>query len=192
MLNIFKEQNILGLKRGIVLLSEHDKSWKDEAAAAIRELGSILSLAAIDIQHIGSTAICEIHAKPIIDIAVGVKNIDDILPSKAELENIGYRFGGLERECQYLFVKEREGNIVTHHVHITEWGGREWNNYIHLRDYLRTHKDRALAYDKVKLELQRLYTQDRSAYTSAKQQIIDELEKEAEIWSSEKSSTKMR
>ena len=71
---------MIGLKRGSVKLEAHQGDWQKEAENTIAELKGILGNIAADIQHIGSTAVCSIHAKPIIDIAVGVRNPDDIFP----------------------------------------------------------------------------------------------------------------
>ena len=69
----------LGLKRGAVQLEPHDKQWDETAIQTIKTLKSILGDDAIDIQHIGSTAIPVIKAKPIIDIVVGVTDFERIM-----------------------------------------------------------------------------------------------------------------
>lgn len=69
----------LGLKRGTVQLEPHDKQWDEIAIQTIKTLKSILGDDAIDIQHIGSTAIPAIKAKPIIDIAVGVTDFENMI-----------------------------------------------------------------------------------------------------------------
>ena len=76
----------LGLKRGIVQLEPHDKQWDEIALQTIKTLKSILGDNAIDIQHIGSTAIPAIKSKPIIDIAVGVTDFDRIMTHNEQKE----------------------------------------------------------------------------------------------------------
>ena len=71
---------MIGLKRGTVKLIIHQEKWDNEANRTIKELKDFLGNVAIDIQHIGSTAIASIHAKPIIDIVIGVYNLIDIIP----------------------------------------------------------------------------------------------------------------
>ena len=71
---------IVGLKRGTVRLTVHQEGWVSEAENTIQKLKELLGDAAIDIQHIGSTAISSIHAKPIIDIVIGVRELNDIHP----------------------------------------------------------------------------------------------------------------
>ncbi|WP_227450508.1 GrpB family protein [Clostridioides sp. ES-S-0108-01] len=70
---------MLGLKRGIVGLVPHQTIWHKKTEDIIILLKKLLGEVALDIQHIGSTSICKIHAKPIIDIAIGVSTLDDIL-----------------------------------------------------------------------------------------------------------------
>ena len=76
---------ILGLKRGQVKLVPRQTDWHKDAAGVIKKLKEILGNSAIDIQHVGSTAILNICAKPIIDIAVGVGNVADILLQREAL-----------------------------------------------------------------------------------------------------------
>ena len=71
---------MIGLKRGTVKQIAHQNEWDREAKRTIEELKRFLGNTAIDIQHIGSTAISSIHAKPIIDIAIGVYDLIDIMP----------------------------------------------------------------------------------------------------------------
>ena len=77
----------LGLKRGTVQLEPHDKQWDEAAIQTIKKLKSILGDDAVDIQHIGSTAIPAIKAKPIIDIAVGVTDFEKIISSYRRKES---------------------------------------------------------------------------------------------------------
>ena len=72
---------MLVLLRGTVELVPHQKEWNENAVNIIRLLKQLLGDTAIDIQHIGSTAISSIHAKPIIDIVIGVNNSMRTLPS---------------------------------------------------------------------------------------------------------------
>lgn len=77
---------MLGLKRGTVKLYDHEKEWEAEAQRTIERLKTILSDSARDIQHVGSTAVPSIKAKPIIDIAVAADSFEDILARKEQLE----------------------------------------------------------------------------------------------------------
>ena len=85
---------MIGLKRGTVRLVVHQDEWINEAENTIKELKSLLGDTAIDIQHIGSTAIPLIHAKPIIDIVIGVQKLNDIQPYVEVLQERGFVFRG--------------------------------------------------------------------------------------------------
>ena len=176
---------MVGLKRGIVKLEAYHNTWIVEAEQTIAELKSLLGDAAIDIQHIGSTAIPSIHAKPIIDIAVGVRDLSDIMPYVEILKNSQYIFRGEDVLGQVPFVKgDFERDIRTHHIHVVKWNGIEWNNYINFRDYLNVFPEKAKAYDMCKLNLAKQFPQDRSNYTKGKQKLVSELLEEAKVWKS--------
>ena len=80
---------IFGLRHGVVELAEHDKEWSKLAAQTIERLWHVFGSSAKDIQHVGSTSIAGIKAKPIIDIAIGVHNLDTIYELLPHLEAIG-------------------------------------------------------------------------------------------------------
>ena len=172
-----------GLKRGIVKLVEYQNTWKIEAEQTVAELKSLLGDTAMDIQHIGSTAISSIHAKPIIDIVVGVHDLNDIIPYVETLMNSHYIFRGEDVPGQILFVKgDFERDIRTHHIHVVKWNGIEWNNYISFRDYLNAFPEKAKIYDTCKLNLAKQFPRERSSYTKGKQRLISALLKEAKVW----------
>lgn len=164
----------LGLKRGTVQLEPHDKYWDKTAIQTIETLKSILGDDAIDIQHIGSTAIPAIKAKPIIDIVVGVTDFDRIMSHNEQLQQEGIFYRGSDVECQLLYVMgDMENDTRTHHIHIVKWNGTEWKNYIHFRDYLNANENVALQYQQLKEKLQSKYAADRVAYTNGKQEMIN-------------------
>lgn len=85
---------MIGLKRGTVKLCNHEKEWELEAQRTISRLNKILGTIAIDIQHVGSTSIPTIKAKPIIDIVVAVDN--PVMEYKAHIIGIAYRHNDVE------------------------------------------------------------------------------------------------
>lgn len=101
---------MIGLKSGTVKLVQHQEEWHENAENVISVLKQLLGDTALDIQHVGSTAICSIHAKPIIDIAVAVHDIKDILPYIEVLKqhNIFFHEGAVAKEI--FFVME-DGDI---------------------------------------------------------------------------------
>lgn len=164
----------LGLKRGVVQLEQHDKQWNEIAVQTIKTLKAILGDDVIDIQHIGSTAIPAIKAKPIIDIAVGIDDFNRVLLHNEQLQQEGIVYRGSDVEHQLLYVMgDMKNDTRTHHIHVVKWNGTEWKNYICFRDYLNSNENAALQYQQLKEELERKYADDRIAYTSGKQDMID-------------------
>ncbi len=177
------------MKRGTVYLETHQSEWERTAEETIRTLKSILGSVASDIQHIGSTSIRTISAKPIIDIAVAVNDYELILSKRDVLENADIVFRFDERPEQLLFVMgDFEKDTRSHHIHVVIYGSDEWNNYINFRDYLNSNIKAAREYEAVKLRLAEQYPDDRIAYTDGKQEVIDKLLAEARVWKSKQSS----
>ncbi len=174
---------MIGLKRGTVKQIAHQNEWDREAKRTIEELKRFLGNTAIDIQHIGSTAISSIHAKPIIDIAIGVYDLIDIMPYIDMLGKNGFIFRGEVVPKQVLFVKgDLEKDFRTHHIHVVRWNDDEWNDYINLRDYLNAFPEKAMIYDEFKRRLAIQFSEERRRYTEGKQQIIVEFLEEARLW----------
>ena len=171
------------MKRGTVYLEPHQTEWERAAEETIRTLKRILGSTAVDIQHIGSTSIKTISAKPIIDIAVAVNDYELILSKRDVLEKADIVFRFDERPEQILFVMgDFEKDTRSHHIHVVLFGSDEWNNYINFRDYLISNTEAAREYEAVKLRLAEQYPDDRIAYTGGKQEVIDKLLTEARVW----------
>ena len=105
----------LGLKRGSVELLSHQEEWDKNAENVILELKQLFGNAAVDIQHVGSTAIHSIYAKPIIDIVIGLRDLNDISPYMQLLEEHGFIFRGEDVAGQMLFVM---GDFEKERAHI--------------------------------------------------------------------------
>ena len=179
----------IGIKRGTVFLEPHLTEWEIAAEETIRTLKGILGDIAADIQHIGSTSIKAIKAKPIIDIAVAVNDFEAVLQKRAELEKADVIFRFDERPEQLLFViGDFEKDTRSHHIHVVLYGSDEWNNYINFRDYLNSNIEAAREYETTKLRLSEQYPDDRIAYTDGKQEVIDKLLAEALVWKSKQLS----
>ena len=171
----------LGLRRGKVFVEPHNDEWKVIAKETISKLHSILQDILVDAQHIGSTAIQNICAKPIIDIVAGVSGFDELLTKNNILEKNGFVFRGQDHPHQYLYVCG-DNDIRTHHIHAVIYDSEDWNNYVDLRDYLNCHKKDAESYSKLKESLAKQYSEDRETYTALKSELIDEMIAKAHCW----------
>ncbi len=180
----------LGLKRGTVRLCAHDPAWETLAAETIKTLYALLGDAAADIQHVGSTSVKSIMAKPIIDIAVATNDFDFVLSKKDELEKAGfyYRHHADLRE-QLLFACGNyytgTGDLQTHFIHVVKTGSKDWHDYINFRDYLNAHPAAAKAYEEVKFRLAAAMPTDegRAFYLAGKQPFISRTLASALAWS---------
>ena len=131
-----------GLKRGTVVVEPHKVEWEIAAQEIISILKQVLKENIIDAQHIGSTSIKSICAKPIIDIVVGVSSFNKIMKHNDVLNEKGIFYRGEDHPNQHLFVcGDLENDIHTHYIHVVIWGQESWNNYLNMRDYLNSHED---------------------------------------------------
>lgn len=169
----------VGLKRGTVILKKYHEKWARAFEEEKTNLKKLFDDAVIDVQHIGSTAIPNISAKPIVDMLMAVRSLSEVPKMRSALEDAGYTFreNGSD-DIQILFVKG-PGERRTHHLHITELGSPEWRNSIAFRDYLRAHPDEAARYEELKKELAARYANEREMYTAVKQEYIEEVPKKA-------------
>lgn len=173
----------IGLKRGAVAVENHQTEWENSAKNIIKLLKNTLNNDIIDAQHIGSTSIKNICAKPIIDIVVGVKDFKDILKHNAELSKLGIIYRRQDHPNQQLYVcGDLKNNIQTHFIHVVIFNNKEWNDYINMRDYLNANEEKANEYSNLKIKLANKYPNDRNAYTQAKSKLIEEILKNAALW----------
>jgi GrpB-like predicted nucleotidyltransferase (UPF0157 family) len=180
---------MLGLKRGTVALCPHEEAWEREAARTIETLWGILGDAAVDIQHVGSTSVPAICAKPIVDIAVAARNFDQVLEKRPVLEAHGFHHRpGKNIENQELFAcgsyYDGTGEEQTHFIHVVPADSPDWLNYLNFRDYLNAFPAEAKAYEALKISLAAANPEDagREKYTAGKHDFIRETLQKAAEW----------
>lgn len=166
---------MIGLRRGTVRLSSHQKGWATAFEKEKKRLEKILGSVAVRIEHIGSTSVPGLPAKPLIDIAVGMSSMKDGRRYVRLMERAGYfwrpKWGRLDQHI--LFAKGNEKRR-THYIHLFRHGGAIWKRDLAFRDYLRMHPAHARRYAELKRRLARLYPDDRPAYTKKKAAFIRE------------------
>ena len=164
---------IIGLHRDQVRLEEPDADW---SAAYEREKRLILNSAsdlAFCIEHVGSTAVAGISAKPIIDIAIALDSSVSFEAMISLLQRCGYTYlQDLGSEGGHFLVKERESDIRTHHVHLIRIRDPQWNNYLRFRDLLRADSTIRDAYVQLKKRLAKKFPSGRAGYTQAKTEFV--------------------
>lgn len=172
--------NMIGLQRGIVKLAPYSSEWKSLFAQEERVLRASIGAYVVDIQHVGSTAIPGLEAKPIIDIAVAVRQLEDVEKCIEPLERLGYEYKGEEGHPGRFFFAKGDPRRRTHYLHILEWNSNCWKGYIRFRDHLRQHKEAAREYARLKRELARKSQGNRDLYTPGKAEFIESVLRMAE------------
>lgn len=173
---------MLELKKNEGLLYDHQSKWDDIANTTIKDLKKIFGDTALDIQHIGSTAICNIKAKPIIDIAIGVKSLNKLTDTLIQLESsIKYRQSHNRFSNDLLFVCENDGKR-THQIHILLYESKQWHNYIDFRNYMNTFPLIAKEYESIKIKLAEEYENQSQNYTNGKQEYMSKTLCDARIY----------
>jgi GrpB-like predicted nucleotidyltransferase (UPF0157 family) len=163
-------ESVLGLPLGTVRLREYTPLWADLFRIEAANLQDALRELVLDIQHVGSTAVPGLIAKPILDIAVAIPAQAIVAKYAAPLARLGYQFAyWAELENDLTFEK---GVERTHHVHLVELDGRQWNDYLRFRDALRTNAQMACEYERIKIELGARFCRDRASYTREKAEFI--------------------
>lgn len=157
----------------------YDLRWPELFAAAERELRDGLAPWVLDIEHIGSTAVQGLSAKPVIDIMAGVRTLDDTSEIVAAIGSLGYEYvPELEGELpdRRYFRRWSDGRR-THQVHLVERSNPDWwDRHLRFRDWLRAHDDDRERYGELKLKLSTDHRSDRRAYTDAKSEFIRRIE----------------
>lgn len=162
---------MLGLKRGEVAIVDYQTEWEQIAASTIKELKEIFGDTALDIQHIGSTAIGSIKAKPIIDIAVGVENLESLTDVLLRLEKSGIYTRSHNRFSEdLLYVINDAESKRTHQIHILRIDSPQWRNYVDFRDYMNSFPQKAKEYENLNIELIQKCDNIQTAYTDGKKE----------------------
>jgi GrpB-like predicted nucleotidyltransferase (UPF0157 family)/ubiquinone/menaquinone biosynthesis C-methylase UbiE len=154
-----------------IVLADHRPEWSDVFAGHRRTLARIYGTRATAIEHVGSTAIPGIAAKPIVDIVVGLTILSAKSLGVRDMEEAGYAYYG-ERGLpgRELFASRFPHTV---HVHVVKHDGDRWNRYIGFRDFFRANPEQARAYEELKKRLARHHASDRAAYTDGKTEFIE-------------------
>lgn len=165
---------MIGVPRYKVCLVEHDEKWAEEFEKTKLNLLKIHGDNVIDIQHVGSTAIKGIMAKPMLDIAILFNAITDSV-FKA-MKKKGYEYYREVEAGHHLFILRGEGEVSLQHIHCYEEKNLEqFNNQIKFRDFIRSHLEYAKEYEALKQELFMKYPDERNKYTEGKQAFFNKI-----------------
>jgi len=166
----------LGLRRGVVVLSPANPAWIDAAQRLIEAIWHALDHNVTAVEHIGSTAVAGLLAKPILDIAAAAApatSSDDIVEP---LVSAGWEFrGDAGGSGGLVFVLSVRPDHRVAHLHVVGADDPQWAHYLALRDRLRSDPAARAAYEEVKRQLAQAHPADRAAYTDGKDEIVRRL-----------------
>lgn len=154
-------------------IAGYDPAWpgayERERVAILGALGDLV----FAIEHVGSTSVPGLGAKPIIDIMIGVRDLADHARCVAPLQSLGYEHKGEFGIPGRLYFRKLIDGLRTHHIHLVEHGCDFWERHLLFRDYLRRHPQEVRQYQEMKARLAAQYGEDRIGYTEAKTEFIE-------------------
>jgi GrpB-like predicted nucleotidyltransferase (UPF0157 family) len=167
-----------------LVVVSYDPGWpllfREDAGMLHRALGEV----ALRIDHIGSTAVPGLAAKPIIDIQIAVAAFEPLAAYRDRLEALGYVFRADNPDRTKRYFRESPGTRRTH-IHVRQHGSWSEQFALLFRDFLRCHSQQASEYAALKLALIQEDTHDRRGYTEAKGPAIWAIMRQASDWSQE-------
>jgi GrpB-like predicted nucleotidyltransferase (UPF0157 family) len=163
---------------GPIVIADYNSAWptmfEREREVVVGALGKLV----LEIEHIGSTAIPGLPAKPIIDLLVGIRSLGEARSCAVKpLVQLGYVYipdyePWLPDE---LFFRKGVPGPWTHHVHVMEPGNPRWDDHLRFRDYLRAHPATAADYAELKKSLAKRFGEDIGAYRDAKDDFVHDV-----------------
>jgi len=164
-----------------IRIADYDPAWPGRFAGLAGGLRAVLGPVAERIDHIGSTAVPGLAAKPIIDIQISVAALEPVAPFRQPLEHLGYVYRADNTERTKRYFREPPGSPRTH-LHVRRTGSFSQQFPLLLRDYLRARPQAAAGYQAVKQRLAARHRHDRHAYADAKVPYFWELIRRADEW----------
>jgi GrpB-like predicted nucleotidyltransferase (UPF0157 family) len=162
----------LGLESGVVRLVEYDERWPAlYAEESVRIVAAAAELP-ITLEHIGSTSVPGLCAKPVLDILAGHPAAVSILEYVPGFVRAGYEHRGDAGIAGHQFF--RRGQPRAYHIHLVELGGALWREYLAFRDRLRSDRAAAARYAAIKRTLAQRFPRDRASYITGKSSFIVE------------------
>lgn len=166
-----------GREQRAIVIVDYDDTWPSKAATMAQKIQDSLGLAALSVDHIGSTSVSGLAAKPVIDMLLVVADIDDEQSYIVPMQSIGLRLRVREQGHRMLRTAE-----LDFHVHVLPPETAQQIDYLDLRDWLRVSAaDRAI-YESTKRMLARNTWSDMNHYADAKSAVIQQILTHARSW----------
>jgi GrpB-like predicted nucleotidyltransferase (UPF0157 family) len=166
-----------------VIVVPHDPNWRSAFETESKLIALALKGNAVAIHHIGSTAIPQIHAKPIIDMLVEVKDLMAVDTQGSVVEALGYQaMGEFGISGRRFFRKGNEAGIRTHHIHTFEVDSPQIERHLKFRDYMISNPEDAQQYSELKQQLANKYSDNIQGYMDGKAGFIKDIDLKAAKW----------
>ncbi len=163
-------------------IDPYNPEWPQEFLEIGKKMRSALGEVALRIDHIGSTSIPGLAAKPIVDIQISVESLEPVETFRTPLDTLGYYWRkGKQYEKTKRYFRETPGMRRTH-IHVRKLGSWHQQFPLLFRDYMRVHKPDCERYESVKRALAEKYRHDRQKYTDSKSDIFWEIIARADAW----------
>lgn len=166
-----------------VVVVPHDPRWRDAFEAEARDIAAALGENVVAIHHVGSTSIPGIHAKPVVDLLLEVKDVAELDARSPAMEALGYEvMGEYGIPGRRYFRKDDQEGTRTHHVHAFEAGSAEAVRHLAFRDYMIAHPADARRYSELKRRLAAEHPRNIDGYMDGKDGFIREMDRRAAEW----------
>jgi GrpB-like predicted nucleotidyltransferase (UPF0157 family) len=165
-----------------IRLVDHDPGWAAQAQHELDRVATALGPLAMRLEHVGSTAVPGMPAKPILDLQLSVEAIEAQDLYVGALERLGYLFAPDPASPGYRFFGKPAARPRTHHLHVCESGSEHELRHVALRELLRADDREAAAYAALKRQLVARAPRDRLAYIAGKAPYVEALEVRALAW----------
>lgn len=161
----------------------HNPLWREAFEIEAKRVAAALGENVVAIHHIGSTAIPNIYAKPIIDLLVEVRAIDDVDERNSAMSLLGYEAKGeFGIPGRRYFRKDNREGFRTHHIHAFETKSAQAERHLAFRDYMIAHPEDARIYSELKRKLAQEHPQNIDGYMDGKNEFIKEMDRRAAQW----------
>lgn len=170
------------------LFTDYDPNWVIQFAS-IRDFLSTIFTNALAIEHVGSTSIPGMQAKPVIDVLVIVEKMESFEEEKQAMTAAGYEWGeDYIAPNSLIFFKLGAGDEKVENIHIFEKDSLKTRQFLIMRDFFRAHPNLAKEYSDLKRKNHELHPDDYPAYRRAKTSFLDDMEKKAYEWKNTQSA----
>lgn len=164
-----------------IILEKYSAEWPILFDSTAKRIRKALGEVAVRIDHIGSTSIKGLAAKPIIDIQISVESLNPLEPFQIPLEKLGYIYRSDNPEMTKRYFREKPGDRRIH-IHVRKLGSWHQQFPLLFRDYLRNHSFEVKLYENEKYRLAEIYKNNRTAYVEGKNKVFWEIIFRADRW----------